>query len=91
MNKKTTIIALLGLVISIEASAQVETSKQNLPTTTNENLPVHLDQQPMIDSLNFRQNAYQHEKDMANYRTMCLMPSAAAFPGVAEGFKGNLM
>lgn len=70
MDKKTTIIALFGLVVSMEASAQVETSEQSLPATTSENLPVYLEQQPMVDSLNFRQNAYQHEKDMTNYRTM---------------------
>ena len=70
MDRKTIIIALFALVVSIEASAQVETSEQNLSTTTIDNLPVHIEQQPMVDSLNFRQNAYQHEKDMANYRTM---------------------
>ena len=72
MNKKTAIIALFVLSVSMEAGAQVETSEQSLPATTSENLPVHLEQQPMVDSLNFRpkaaENASLYEKDhITNY------------------------
>ena len=74
MKKKTTIIVLFGLVVSIKASAQVETSEQNLPATASDKLPVYLDQQLMVDSLNFRprviENVFLHEKNMTNYRTM---------------------
>ena len=74
MDRKTTIIVLFALVVSIEASAQVETSEHNLSTTTSDNLPVHLNQQPMTDSLNFLpkaiENAYQHKNDVTDYRTM---------------------
>ena len=73
MDRKTTIIALFALVVSIEASAQVETSEHHLPTTTSDNLPVHPNQQLMTDSLNFLpkaiENAYQHKNDMTDYRT----------------------